>query len=361
MEGLTVREYADEDAPALADLFSAIERHAGGDLCWTAAEIRAVLAATVRDRARDLRLLFDTGGPARPPAEPPTAAGPTAAGSTATGLTAAGSTATGSTATGPNLVAAAVVSTPPDGGFRVDLTGAVLPGLRGRGIGRDLMAWQLRRAEEIHRDTAPGSPWEVHVAVSAADADALRLYRRFGLDPVRYWFDMVAPTGTAPVIAAPDGLTITGYRAGLDLDLHAAHVEAFADHWGNQARDYAGWRALAVDNETFAPELSRIALDGGEIAGYVLAYDDADPSRVYLGQVGVRRPWRRRGLAAAMLARVLGASAEAGRSGASLSVDADSPTGAVGVYERVGFAVQSRGVTYASHLPARSPAGHRPS
>jgi ribosomal protein S18 acetylase RimI-like enzyme len=47
-----------------------------------------------------------------------------------------------------------------------------------------------------------------------------------------------------------------------------------------------------------------------------------------------------------LLAKVLAAAAQAGKSTAALGVDADSPTGAVGVYERVGFTVEQRAVTY---------------
>lgn len=72
---------------------------------------------------------------------------------------------------------------------------------------------------------------------------------------------------------------------------------------------------------------------------------------MYIGQVGVRRPWRRRSVAAALLAEALAAAAAAGKATASLGVDADSPTGAVGVYERVGFATVTRWVTYSLSLP----------
>jgi ribosomal protein S18 acetylase RimI-like enzyme len=96
--------------------------------------------------------------------------------------------------------------------------------------------------------------------------------------------------------------------------------------------------------------LSVLATDGPEIAGYVLAYDDAIAGRVYVGQVGVRQPWRRRGLATAMLSHVMRAAGGVGRTSAALDVDAANPTGAVGVYERVGFETVSRMVTYSRAL-----------
>jgi ribosomal protein S18 acetylase RimI-like enzyme len=308
---LTPREYRESDAPALSALINVIEEQGGGHAGFTPAFIESIVRGMVRDPASDSRLLFTPEGV---------------------------------------LVAAGLVPTPPDGGFRVDVMGGVHPGWRGRGIGRELLGWELSRAAEIHRSVAPDASWEIHIGAPGEDASAISLYRRFGLAPVRYWFDMVARTASAPLVALPDGLRSTPYRSEYEKDLYEAHMEAFADHWGFQRRSYEEWAAMIPQSENFLPELSAIAFDGDEIAGYVLGYVDADPARLYIGHVGVRRPWRRRGLAAALLGQVLHAARAAGRGLAALGVDADSPTGAVGVYERVGFAVEARAVTYARML-----------
>ena len=322
MGELITRGYRDADAEAIAELVNRIEVNVGGHPYTTAEETRVMLRAMVRDHDVDARVVVDNGGA---------------------------------------TVAFGAVPTPPEGGFRVDLMGGVDPRWLGRGIGRELFDWQVRRAADIHAATAPERDWAIHVGGSDANADAHRLYRRFGLAPIRYWFDMVAQTTGVPDAPVPDGLDIVGYRSGRDRDLYAAHIEAFADHWGFQAREEEPWLTLTVESEDFVADLSRVALDGDQIAGYVLAYLSPEPGRGYVGQVGVRRPWRRRGLASAMLVDVLRAGAAAGLRTMALGVDADSPTGAVGVYERVGFAVESRGVTYAADLPALSPAARQPS
>lgn len=311
MGQLRTRGYQASDASALADLWNLIEQHAGGHPGFTPEDAQSILTAMVRNAGSDSRLVFAPDGA---------------------------------------LVAAAVTPTPPPGGFRVDLMGGVHPQWRGQGIGRELLSWQLTRAAEIHRTEAPGAAWEAHVGMLIGDEDALRLFRRFGMSPVRYWFEMVAPTAPAPATALPDGLRMITYSPEHEKALHATHSEAFADHWGYQRRDLQEWATLTVGSDSFLPELSLLAFDGDELAGYVLSYTDADPTRLYIGHVGVRRPWRRRGLAGGLLAQVLGAAGRTGRTSAGLGVDADSPTGAVGVYERVGFSVESRAVTYARPL-----------
>jgi mycothiol synthase len=313
VDELTSRPYRAGDGAALAELFNLIDAAAGGHPGFTG-EMVGEFFGLARDPAADSRV----------------------------------------TLSGDRVVAAAVVPTPPGGGFRVDLWGGVHPDWRGRGLGRDLLGWQLARSREIHRAVAADAPWEAHVGALIDDKATLRLCERFGMRVARYWFEMVAPT-TPPAVPVPVGLRVTAYDGALESALHEAHMEAFADHWGYQRRPREEWVRLSVGSEDFDPSLSRVAFDGDEIVGYVLSYRDAAPDRLYIGQVGTRRPWRRRGLAAALMAQVLAAAGAAGKRTAALGVDADSPTGAVGVYERVGFAVESRAVTYALPLAAEDP------
>lgn len=302
----TSRPYGPGDATALTALFNALEEHAGGHPGNVVTETEAVISSTVADPDTDSLLVFAPDGA---------------------------------------LVAAGFVGAPPTGGFRIDAPGGVAPEWRGRGLGRAVFGWQVGRAREIHR--AAGSPdgWVVEAHVLVDDHTALRLYDRAGAAPSRYYFEMIAPTkdDSRP---APGGLRVQPFEPGFERALYDSHMEAFSDHWGFQKRDFDRWVVLTVRSDTFRADLSRLAFDGDDLVAYVLTYDDADPDRVYIGQVGTLRRWRRRGLAGALLADVLSGTAAAGRGTAYLWVDADSPTGAVGVYEGVGFAVGTRGVEY---------------
>ncbi len=310
------RPYAPSDAQALTDLVNIIEADAGGHAGFTVDDTTSLMSALIPDLARDTRLVIAPDG---------------------------------------MLVGAAATTTPPKGGFRIDLFGGVHPQWRGRGIGRELLGRQLARAAEIHAAEAPDADWEVHAGAVLGDHEAIRLYERYGMTPVRYWFEMAAPTLDAPALTLPEGMCGQTYTPAYETALYAAHCESFRDHWGYQERSFEAWTTLSVRSESFLPELSRLAFDGDELAGYVLSYSDADPKRTYIGQVGVRRPWRRRGLAGALLAEVLMASHGAGFTTASLGVDSESPTGAVGVYERVGFRTEYQAVTYRSWLGTEVP------
>jgi ribosomal protein S18 acetylase RimI-like enzyme len=123
------------------------------------------------------------------------------------------------------------------------------------------------------------------------------------------------------------------------------HTAAFRELWGYQERAFESWAPLTVHSAAFLPQLSRLALAGDVIAGYVLSYASDVPGRLYVGHVGTAASWRRKGVASALLAEVL-AGGRAGYSHASLDTDAENPAGAAGVYAGVGFVIEQRVVAY---------------
>ena len=69
-------------------------------------------------------------------------------------------------------------------------------------------------------------------------------------------------------------------------------------------------------------------------------------TRGWLASVFVRRPWRRRGLGRAVVLRSLQIFRDRGLTSAGLGVDADNPTGALGLYTGTGFVVDRRSTAY---------------
>jgi mycothiol synthase len=312
MEDLLWRPYQAADAPALAALMNTIQEHGGARPAYTADELQGLIATLVSDLDTDSSMVYTPGGA---------------------------------------LVAAGFTTTPPDGGFRLYLTGGVHPQWRGRGLGRRILGHHLARAREIHKANAPDVHWQADAPRTPADdEDAARLFRRFGFTPVRYWFEMVASPAGDATFPTPEGLRIQTYQPRHEQAVHAAHMESFANNWAFQYRDLPSWLTITVRSEGFLPELSLLAFSDRALAGYLLTYRHADPSRAYVGELGVRAPWRRRGLASSLLATALDAAAKAGRKEIALTVDADNPSSAVGLYQRVGFRFESRTATYSIPL-----------
>ena len=175
---------------------------------------------------------------------------------------------------------------------------------------------------------------------------------------MRYGFDMVRPDlEEIPDLPLPRGLEVRPVGPDQYHAVWEAAEEAFRDEWGYTEDEwtedqYQGF----VRQRTFMPGLWQIAWNGDEIAGMVLNFVDAEENREYGRQRGyteticVRRPWRQRGLARALIARSFGLHKELGMTEAALGVDAQNPNGALALYKSMGFRTVRRVTTYRKPL-----------
>jgi mycothiol synthase len=145
----------------------------------------------------------------------------------------------------------------------------------------------------------------------------------------------------AIVVADSEALTSRPSRLGPN-DVRAAIEEAFRDHWEWHGTPFEKWWELRRDNDQ---SLWFVIRDGTEIAAAIR--NDAERNGGgYVGIIGVRRAWRGRGLAKALLLRTFGEFRRRGTKRVSLDVDADSPTGATRLYESVGMHVEGAMAVY---------------
>jgi len=241
---------------------------------------------------------------------------------------------------------------------RVRADGAVVPAARGRGLGRRLLAWSEERAERMHRARHPGTSGAVIVVAHESNAGKEALVRAAGYEAIRWEHTMTHALDAAlpDVPPTPRGLTLTPFSAERDEAVRRAHCEAFADHWASTPPDPARWARWYTGSRAFRPDVSRLAVDGDQVAGYALSYfwaADAAATGVreaFLGQIGVRPAWRRRGLGGLLLAESLRSYQAAGYQRAALAVDTANATGALGLYTRAGFAVNDTWAIWAKPL-----------
>ncbi|MGY4770943.1 GNAT family N-acetyltransferase [Kribbella sp. CWNU-51] len=236
---------------------------------------------------------------------------------------------------------------------RVRTEGTIHPEWRRRGLGTTLMRWLIHRAGELHAAKHPDAVGEVSNGTISTNTGADKLLRSFGFEEARYFIDMKRSLDQpVPDAALADGFRLQVYDLELDEALRLTHNEVFLDHWGFTPRSPESWKARHAGSRSFRGGSSYLVLDGETIAAYVLCYEwDADTEltgirELYIGQVGTRRQYRGRGLARAALAKVLTEAAQAGYQRSGLGVDADNPTGALGLYESLGFTVHSKWITY---------------
>ena len=191
------------------------------------------------------------------------------------------------------------------------------------------------------------APTEIHFFRRAVDADSIRALESAGYEYVRTHYIMAAElTAPPPAPRWPEGVTVRTYQPGADDDdLFLGGEESFQDIWNRPPSTKERWlEPLQADD--FDPTLWFLPFDSrtGEVCGVCLCSILEGTGEV--DTLGVRRPWRRLGLGLALLQHAFGEFWRRGIRRVTLSVDAESPTGAPRLYERAGFVVEKRYVRY---------------
>ena len=217
---------------------------------------------------------------------------------------------------------------------------------RRQGIGRALLAWAERHsAELVARRQSPEPDLPQFLGFGALESIPATMAFAASTDyrPVRYGFQMRRPLADPiPAFELPAGIQMRPVRVEDHRKIFDADAEAFLDHFEPRLRDDSDFEA------TFAyPDLDtsmwRVAWDGDEVVGSVqnVIFPEENAKlgeKVgWLEHVSVRRAWRGRGVAKALIVASLQVLRERGMEAAALGVDGENPTGALALYEGLGF------------------------
>ncbi len=248
---------------------------------------------------------------------------------------------------------------------RVHAQGGVHPSWRRRDIGHRLLNWQLEESRGWYAKTWQEGfgPLRVINYVDEKQLGQRALYEELGLQPARWYADMnLTFDGPAPTHAEPPGIRIVPLSRKRFEAVRQAHNEAFADHWGTQPVDAARWEEQLLRSASRL-SWSWVALEEetSEVVGYATnsAYEqdweEQGFSEGWTDRLGVRRAWRGRGIAQALLSASMKSFADAGLKAAGLGVDSDNPCRAFELYEGLGYRSTNTVVMYAKteeHDPA---------
>jgi mycothiol synthase len=229
------------------------------------------------------------------------------------------------------------------GPSRIYADGYVHPDHRGHGIGSALIDLTERRAAELVAASPAGSRQVLINSVVVTIDGARALLEGRGYQLTRVYFRMdIALDAAPPAPVWPQGIRVRTCD-GSEADLRRAWEtieEGFRDHWGHEPQSYESWRKRKV-RDTFDPSLWYFAEDGEHIAAAALCRV-VELDLGWIGQLAVRRPWRQRGLALALLHHAFGELYCRGITHIGLAVDGQSLTGAQRLYERAGMSVTTR-------------------
>lgn len=192
----------------------------------------------------------------------------------------------------------------------------------------------------------------LRVWASSLATELKRSFERRGLELVRHSYRMqIALDQALEPPSWPEGIEVRTLRVGDEQAVYEAHQETFEDSWEHVREPYAEWAHWLLDRDDFDPSLWFLANHGDELAGILLSIPmESEPDAGHVQILGVRRPWRRRGLGLALLRHAFREFQRRGFARVTLGVDATSLTGANRLYENAGMHVVRQLDFYEKHL-----------
>jgi mycothiol synthase len=238
------------------------------------------------------------------------------------------------------------------------VSGEVHPAHRRRGLGDNIMTWMETRARQILA-TQPGELKKIIRTNTPEDLlDRLELFEQHGFLPVRSSYRMRRDLDQSiPGWSVPEGVTLSLWESDLDLETLMAFNSSFSDHWGAIPYSEELWRLWLTGHPSFHPELSFQAIVEDQsrkrgVIGFCLSKIKEAPTSIpriqegWIQELGVIRQWRKKGVATALLCAAMQAFQQVGLDYAGLDVDTENLSGALRIYERLGFYPIQRVIFY---------------
>ena len=225
--------------------------------------------------------------------------------------------------------------------------GRVDPHYEGIGIGTYLLTWAEARAKRALDEVPAGFRFAPRLRTFQQADGSKRLFKDMGYQHIRTSYNMRIDMGSPPPTPVwPEGIALKIYDPERDLEaVYRADMEAFRDHFGFVEEPFEQglerFKHFMAGYEGFDPSLWFLAMDGEEIAGVCLCRKESydNPEVGFVNSLGVRRPWRKRGIGLALLLHAFGEFYLRGQRKAGLGVDAENLTGALHLYENAGMHV----------------------
>jgi mycothiol synthase len=237
------------------------------------------------------------------------------------------------------------------------LWGEVHPQYRSRGLGSFILEWNEARARQILGLRVDNLPRYIRVSCHDHLQDRIDLFESHSFVPSRYAYRMRRDLSLPiPDVSMPPGIQMIHWKSELDQQTMDAANDAFRDHWGFIPVSVEQWRLWFTGHPSFRPDLTYLAvaegLDRQEVIGLCLNRVMDERNRLdgvkegWVQEVAVRRGWRGKGIATALLCASMQAFKVSGLHHAGLAVDTENLTGALRIYERLEFEVIQRFITF---------------
>jgi ribosomal protein S18 acetylase RimI-like enzyme len=235
---------------------------------------------------------------------------------------------------------------------------AIDPDFENRGLEPYLLDW----AEERSRQALDRVDPEFRVAMRTSSDQVIESSRNAnltaGMKLIRHGFRMrIEMEDPPPIPVWPEKISLRLYDPEKEAyAVYEVDDEVFQDHFGYikepPEEGYKKFKHSMTGDDSYDPYLWFLAMDGEEIIGVCLCrrYGTEDKDAGHISSLGVKRPWRRQGIALALLQHAFGEFYQRGKRKVDLGVDASSLTGATDLYLKAGMFVLRQFDTYEKEL-----------
>jgi ribosomal protein S18 acetylase RimI-like enzyme len=260
--------------------------------------------------------------------------------------------------TGSTVVALALVFIlPADDDHVAMIDGSVHVDYRGLGLGSFILEWMEKRVHHSFEGIDDGKSQLIRMSCADHQSDRIALFKQHQFSPVRYSYKMQRDLRQpVPEKRLTPELRFEPWCEALNGPMMHAFNEAFQGHWGLPTINETLWQQLFTGVPQFRSDLTYLVMNGDEIVGFCLNWIDEGKNEQtgvkegWVEALGVLPAWRGRGIASALLSRTLQAFSDIGLERAALDVDAQNPTGALRLYEKVGFEAVKRTIIFHKQL-----------
>ena len=221
--------------------------------------------------------------------------------------------------------------------------GFLLPEWRRQGIGSAMLAWTEDRLRQLASTHEKKGLRFFQAGAADTEKSTTAMLEKAGYQPVRYEFNMSRPiSDQLPEAPMPAGLEVRPVQPEQIRPIWDAMQEAFRDHWGfieEGEEIYQAWQGQS----SFQPAIWKVAWDGDQVAGMVLNFIDESENteykrlRGYTEGISVRRSWRKKGLARSLIVQSIQMFKDMGMTETALGVDSQNLSGALRLYQGVGY------------------------
>ncbi|MEA3350076.1 MAG: GNAT family N-acetyltransferase [Chloroflexota bacterium] len=240
------------------------------------------------------------------------------------------------------------------------LWGYVNPDYEGCGLGTYLLTWGETRAREAVSRCPENARVAIQCGIESTIDTVKERFSEYGMQIIRHYFRMrIEMDAPPPAPQWPEGITLRPYNPEKDAEsVYRIDDEVFQDHFGYVQEPFEeGFERFMhhmAKKESYDPTLWFLAVDDDEIAAICLCrkWDTEDRDCGYVSILGVRRPWRQRGLGLTLLQHFFGEFYRRGKRKVALGVDGQNLTGALRLYKKAGMSVHRQFDLYEKELRA---------